>query len=198
VRYRTIVLGVVMPGVLAGCERRGEAERFEGTPQVVEDSVLVFPSGVRHATNLRSLRYHDVLSTGADRPPFLVLSGIPRAGTASDRVVVVVRADRPAPPASVLAVFPYPGEQAGAASPDSVRNVRLFVGDCVPGGFGGVVQVTTSADSADAGAVVARQIAGDSLELVTETGAPSLPDVLAAVERDECREIPRLDQSATP
>ncbi|HUF27875.1 MAG TPA: hypothetical protein VMM18_12945 [Gemmatimonadaceae bacterium] len=197
---KEFVLGAIALSLIVGCGPRGaEAERFAGTPEVVDDSVLLFPSGARYATGLRSVRYHDALAS-AGGAPFVVLSGVALEEPGEERIVVVARPEEPGASSGAerRVVFPYPGRQVDPSSPDSVQaDIRLFVGECVYGGYGGVVQVTTTADTAATETVVANQIAGDSLELATGEAAPSLSDVLAAVEQGRCREIPRLDRAVS-
>lgn len=186
--------GAVLLFLCVGCTPEPTADRFAGTPEVVDDSVLAFPGGARYVPGLRALHYHDQIP-GTDGVPFVVVSGLDEeAEGATDRAVFVLRPDRPREVQTGRSIFAYPSTHGERLDGDTVAaESRLFVGTCAYGGVNGVVQVVTTYDAPEPQqAVVATEVHADTLvDIVDASATPTLRDVLAMVELGRCRELAR-------
>lgn len=195
-RITHLICGTLAVGFGGGCTvPPSTAEQYAGTPQVVDDSVLVFPSGFRYAPGLRELGYIAHLPTTVG-VPFLVLSGFEaESGDRAEHAVFVLRAGQTvADQQARTSVFALP--RTPADSDTLAAESRLFIGTCTYGGHAGIVQVTTTGDGTDSRHVVrASEVHADSLVDVTDDSAvPTLQDVLATVERGNCSEVPRVER----
>jgi hypothetical protein len=194
-RITRLICGSLVVGFGSGCTvPPSTADQYAGTPQVVDDSVLVFPSGFRYAPGLQELGYIGHLPTTVG-VPFLVLSGFEaEPGEQAEHAVFVLRAgQRVAEQQARTNVFAFP--RAAADSDTLAAESRLFIGSCTYGGHSGIVQITTTGDGSGARHVVrASEVHADSLvDVIDDSALPTLQDVLAAIELGNCSEVPRVE-----